>query len=187
MPVSLLDRAGPWTLEDLAGLGDDGRGYEIVDGLLLVSPPEMLFDTRLAHRLARQLELQAPAPLEVLHEVYVRLGTDARRPDIAVIRGDAPVARRQLGVASSHVLLIVEVVSPSSRKTDRFFKPVEYAAAGVPAYWRVETEPAVVVHVHQLVGDRYEVIQEVSGVEQVEVPFPVLLDVPALVPPTASG
>lgn len=186
MPVSLLDHAGPWTLEDLAGLGDDGRGYEIVDGLLLVSPPEMLFNTRLAHRLARHLEQQLPPFLEVLREAYVRLGADARRPDLTVLRGDTPVARRQLGVDPSQVVLIVEVVSPSSRKTDRFFKPVEYAAAGVPAYWRVETEPAVVVHVHRLLGDRYELVQEVRGVEQVQVPFSVLLDVPALVPPTVG-
>ena len=55
MSVFLRDRAGPWTLEDLAELGDDGHGYEIVDGLLLMSPPEMLFNTRLAHRLAQQL------------------------------------------------------------------------------------------------------------------------------------
>ena len=187
MSVSLRDRAGPWTLEDLAELGDDGQGYEIVDGLLLVSPPEMLFTTRLAHRLAQQLARQAPVPLEVLHELYVRLGTDARRPDVAVLRGDAPVTRHQLGVEAQHVVLIVEVVSPSSRKTDRFFTPLEYAAAGVPAYWRVETEPEVVVHVYRLVGDRYEQVQQVRGVESVEVPFPMLLDVPALVPPTVSG
>ena len=186
MSVTLRDRAGPWTLEAVAELTDDGQGYEIVDGLLLVSPPELLFNTRLAHRLAQQLRRQAPAPLEVLHELYVRLGTDARRPDVAVIKGDAPVTRSQLGVEARHVVLIVEVVSPSSRKTDRFFKPVEYAAAGVPAYWRVETEPEVVVHVHRLVGDRYEQVREVRGAERVEVPF-VVLDGPALVPPSVAG
>ena len=99
----LRDRAGPWTLEDLAELGDDGQGYEIVDGLLLVSPPEMLFNTRLAHRLAQQLARQAPVPLEALHELYVRLGTDARRPDVAVLRGDASVTRHQLGVEAQPV------------------------------------------------------------------------------------
>ena len=61
--MSLRDRAGPWTLEDLAELGDDGP----------------------------------------LHELYVRLGTDARRPDVAVLRGDAPVTRHQLGVEAQHV------------------------------------------------------------------------------------
>ena len=43
------------------------------------------------------------------------------------------------------------------------------------------------MHVYRLVGDRYEQVQEVRGVESVEVPFPMLLDVPALVPPTVSG
>ena len=62
MSVSLRDRAGPWTLEDLAELGDDGQGYEIVDGLLLVSPPEMLVNTRLAHRLAPSSEAMRRSP-----------------------------------------------------------------------------------------------------------------------------
>ncbi len=39
------------------------------------------------------------------------------------------------------VVLAIEVVSPSTKTTDRFAKPGEYAAAGIPCYWRIERDP----------------------------------------------
>lgn len=39
MDAASLDRAGPWAFADLVELPDDGRRYEVVDGLLVVSPP----------------------------------------------------------------------------------------------------------------------------------------------------
>jgi Uma2 family endonuclease len=88
--------------------------------------------------------------------------------------------------APAHWLLAVEVVSPTSRKTDRFFKPIEYAQAGIPAYWRLELEPAPLLVVHRLAGERYDVVQELTGEGLVEVPFRVRLDLPALLPPLAD-
>jgi Uma2 family endonuclease len=58
-----------------------------------------------------------------------------RKPDVIVYkcvpRGELPRAE--------DVLLVVEIVSPSSRVTDKIDKLGEYAAAGVPHYWIVET------------------------------------------------
>ncbi|GAB3908763.1 hypothetical protein GCM10029964_109060 [Kibdelosporangium lantanae] len=60
------------------------------------------------------------------------------------------------------VLLVVEVVSKGSRKEDRGSKPIAYAEAGVPHYWRVEGpasgEDVVTVHTYELPsgGTRYE-------------------------------
>lgn len=182
MSTSPLDRAGTWTIDDLAELPDDGLRYEVVDGLLLVSPMETVFNEQVSLRLFRQLDRQAPPGWEGVHESAVRLGTDGRVPDTGLARADVPTPMRLVGRPAEQYALIVEVVSPSSRKTDRFFKPVEYADAGVPAYWRVETDPEVVVLVHELVKGRYELVQEVRGVEQVGVPFLMTIDVPALVP-----
>ena len=38
------------------------------------------------------------------------------------------------------VLSVVEVVSPSTVSMDRAVKPVMYAEAGIPVYWRVELQ-----------------------------------------------
>ena len=47
-------------------------------------------------------------------------------------------------------MLLVEVESPRTSR-DRVLKPALYAAAGIPAYWRVELDgpgtPAIVMHV----------------------------------------
>lgn len=39
------------------------------------------------------------------------------------------------------VLLVAEVVSPSSVTLDRITKPAVYAERGIPFYWRIEAEP----------------------------------------------
>ena len=74
-------------------------------------------------------------------------------------------------------------MSPTSRKTDRFFKPVEYAQAGISTYRRLELEPEPLLVVHRLAGDRYDVVQELTGRGVADVSFRVELDRPDLLPP----
>jgi hypothetical protein len=38
----------------------------------------------------------------------------------------------------------LEIVSKGSERTDRWFKPLEYARAGIPRLWRVEADDVVV-------------------------------------------
>jgi Uma2 family endonuclease len=48
------------------------------------------------------------------------------------------------------VVLAVEIVSPTSQSMDRITKPALYAAAGIPFYWRIETDGVLSIHAHQL-------------------------------------
>lgn len=86
------------------------------------------------------------------------------------------------------VLLAVEIVSPGPRRTDRFAKPGEYAAAGIPAYWRIEQDP-VRVYAYRLAarpgpsGERqYELVTTGDTVIEVDQPFPIKLPVAAITP-----
>jgi Uma2 family endonuclease len=74
------------------------------------------------------------------------------------VRADAPLRdlSRRHPAGAEWFGLVVEVVSPRTRKTDRFLKPAEYAAAGIPCFWRVELEPEPVVHGFRLDAGRYE-------------------------------
>lgn len=64
---------------------------------------------------------------------------------------------------------------------DRVLKPAEYAAAGIPYYWRVETEPEVTVVAFRLSGGEYEQVRELrSGTEVLPGPWPVRVAVAAL-------
>jgi Uma2 family endonuclease len=51
--------------------------------------------------------------------------------------------------------LVVEISSPSTRKTDLFAKPGEYAEAGIPLFWRVDLQPELAVHPFRLAPDGY--------------------------------
>jgi len=55
------------------------------------------------------------------------------------------------------------VISPSTRKTDLFAKPGEYAEAGIPLFWRVELDPDLVVHAFRLTAGAYAEVAVVSG------------------------
>ena len=68
------------------------------------------------------------------------------------------------GYEPQHLVLAVEVVGPSSRTNDRLVKPVRYAEAGIPAYWRVETDPVVELVAMELDGSAYrEVLRATEG------------------------
>lgn len=47
------------------------------------------------------------------------------------------------------------MVSPRTRKTDRFLEPGEYVEAGIPIYWRVGLDPEPALHAFVLDGGSY--------------------------------
>ena len=150
-----VDRAGPWRFDELADLPDDGRRYEVVDGLLIVSPSPSHDHQLVGSRLLQQLAQQCPPEWDVCYEFALPLGTDGRVPDLAVVRAGAARGAGVYPAQPADFGLVVEIVSPSSRKTDRFFKPVEYAEAGIPLFWRVETDPDLSLHAFSLDGTTY--------------------------------
>ncbi|MCA1712729.1 MAG: Uma2 family endonuclease [Actinobacteria bacterium] len=168
MAVVLPEYEGEWTWEEFVLLeSETGERFELVDGALLVSPPPGNLHMAISRRLFRQLDAQCAPPLEAAFEVAVRIGRSARVPDLAVVRADAPVGHG-IGYAPEHLVLAVEIVSPSSHTNDRLVKPAEYAAAGIPSYWRVETDGSVELVSMHLVGGVYaEQLRATSGVVQI--------------------
>lgn len=142
-----------WTVDDLDLLPDDPFHYELVDGALLVTPPPGPRHGRVAMRLAvRLVALVDNDEWDVLADIGTYFDRrNYRQPDVLVCRREAVEAGR---VHAPDVLLAVEVMSPSSVSTDRVAKPAQYAAAGIPHFWRIELAPAVLVQ-HRLDGDVY--------------------------------
>jgi len=50
---------------------------------------------------------------------------------------------------------VVELVSHGNKTMDRRFKPLLYAEAGIPAYWRLESDPAPMLVISELQNGRY--------------------------------
>ena len=140
-----------WTVDDLADLDlEEGLRCELVDGCLLVTPPPVV---RHGHGIAQLCVLLSPALGDewiVTTDSGIRFDDrNLRIPDVLVVRR---AALGQALAAASDVLLAVEVMSPSSVSTDRVAKPAQYAAAGIPHFWRVEPDVLVT---HALDGDTY--------------------------------
>jgi len=164
MSSSLLDPAGPWTFDQLVDLPDDGRRYEVVDGHLVVTPPPSQEHQIVSSRLFRQLLEQCTAEWEAVVEFALPLGSDGRVPDLAVVRRRAlSFDPRPYPQGPAEFGLVVEVTSPSTRKTDLFAKPGEYAEAGIPLFWRVERTPELAVHAFMLGSTGYREVTVVRG------------------------
>jgi Uma2 family endonuclease len=179
MTIVVGSHCGPWTEEDLIGLPDVARGYELLEGVLFVNPPPVVSHQRVSLRLARLLDDAATADLMVVEAVGVRLPDDTMFiPDVLVASRDAGLADHSGILDPEDVALAVEIVSPSSRTTDRLTKPALYARAGIPSFWRVELEDGPAVFAYRLEHGAYVEVAAVRPGERLDVsdPFPVTFD-----------
>lgn len=173
----IYPQADPWTVDDLDRL-PDGSFYEIIDGSLLVSPPAVPIHQLASQRLEHQLVESMPEDLDALLHAGIEVAVNYLVPDVAVVRRAAIEAGAKRLYASD-VVLVVEVISPSNPKNDRWDKPIRYAEARIPHFWRVEIQgdrsPYVVRY--GLEGDRYAELGTVWGDEEetVDLGFPVTI------------
>lgn len=132
-----------WTAEMVRALPDDGNRYEVVYGELLVTPAPRMLHQLVINRLTFALsEYLRSHPVGIAFGVAgdITWGRDdvLVQPDIFVTRLDE--ARTLDWDAIRNLLLVVEVLSPSSLKQDRFTKRRRYQDAGVPVYWIVDAD-----------------------------------------------
>jgi Uma2 family endonuclease len=141
-------RPDGWTVPDLDLLPDDPPfHYELVDGALIVSPPPGGLHNYAANELGYLLRGVVGAEWAVLSPGSIEFDVrNWREPDVLVVTREC--LRERKYPTPGDALLAVEVMSPTSVGTDRISKPAQFAAAGIPHYWRYEPDqPAFVSHV----------------------------------------
>ena len=79
-----LSQAGLLTVDDLRDTPDDARRYELIDGILLVSPEPVARHQRAAMRLGTALHLGCPEGFEAFGPFTLRLARDTEQPSVAV-------------------------------------------------------------------------------------------------------
>jgi Uma2 family endonuclease len=162
----------PFTTDELDRMPDDGRRYELLDGVLVVSPRPGTIHQLVAARLLIELSAACPEGMFVLLAPAVQLSrTTEFDPDITVVRRD-DVGPAKL---TAPPLLAVEVRSPSTALVDLTRKKAAYAAFGVASYWIVVPDlhrPELTVF--ELAHGRYEQAGYVAGDEALRAvrPFP---------------
>ena len=144
-----------WTTAEVRTLMDDprpGPRYELIDGELIVTPapagPHQFAVAELMHLLRLYLDqepigrvLSSPADLEL------RPGTICQ-PDLFVVPVASVLSDNETIAWSgvTKLLLAVEIISPSSVRTDRVTKRDHYMNAGVPDYLVVDADTRMFEH-----------------------------------------
>jgi Uma2 family endonuclease len=138
-------RPDGFTVADLDLTPDDGRRYELVEGMLIVSPKPKGEHQYACGQLSTALEAACPDDMVVFAPTPNIIGgpRTSVRPDLCVVRGyDLAPDKPYEGVP----VLTVEVLSPSSVNIDRLLKRHVYAELGMPSYWIVDLDvPSVTV------------------------------------------
>lgn len=167
------------TAADLDELPADGRRWELIRGVLHVSPAPTGPHQIVVRNLLLLLHAARPAGTAVLPAPFDYRPGDSTslQPDLLVVVADEASKAR----TAVPPMLVAEVLSPSTRADDLGTKRLVYEELGVPAYWLVDPDgPSVTVL--QLDHGRYvEVASAGRGeVVQLDVPFPVVLPVDQL-------
>lgn len=129
---------GMWTYSDYSALPDNGSHYEVVSGVLYMTPAPSWSHQEVVFEIASYLRnyvrntglggvFVAPVDVELAPDVVFQ-------PDVVVLLKSS---RNKL--QGNHIVgapdLVVEVVSPGSATYDRYEKNVSYAQARIPEYW----------------------------------------------------
>lgn len=135
--------ASYYTADEVRALPDDGTRYETVHGELLVTPAPGGRHQYVLGRLefAIRSYLAANGIEDVLASpADISFGADTLvQPDLFV--ADLTVFKQTWKWADIRTLyLSVEIVSPSSARTDRFTKRRLYQEQRIPAYWVVDLD-----------------------------------------------
>ncbi|MGV0743910.1 Uma2 family endonuclease [Mycolicibacterium sp. XJ870] len=169
------------TLEEWDALElDEARRWELVEGGIVMTPRPRPLHQVVSFNLAQEIRAALPASLVVLQEVEItveaRFPPTVRDPDLVVVNRSV-VDRNPVRVDASDVVLVVEIVSPGSRRTDRVMKAYEYAKAGIEHYWIVDldTDPDERFLAHVLRDETYHRVEALVR-DRVRTKEPLALD-----------
>ena len=158
-----------FTYEDVMNLPDDGQRHELIDGEHYVTPSPSIKHQAVSGNLMTELRMslkQHPrglvfaAPLDVVFS------------DAAIVEPDLLyVSQERCSIlAGEHVRgvpdLVVEILSPRTRKIDEVTKRKLYERVGVLEYWVVDPELET-IKIYRRVGDAFVRAAELS-VEQAD-------------------
>jgi len=166
----------PFTVDDLEAIPHDGYRYELLDGMLIVTPAPGWYHQECSAELLGQLRNACTLEFRVLAAPF-SVRTSERnelQPDILVARY-ADLTPKNLPVAP---VMAVEVLSSSTALNDLNNKKAAYERMGTPSYWVLDPEPPGRLTVFELDSrSRYVQVANVSGDEKftTDRPFPITI------------
>ena len=131
----------PLTYDDYCQIPDDGNWYEVIDGVLHMSPSPIVRHQRISRKLTVLLSLWSEnnkagevlnAPIDVILSTH-----NVVQPDILFVSNERAsiIEEKNLQGAPD---LIIEILSEGNRRYDEVNKRVLYESFGVLEYWIVD-------------------------------------------------
>jgi Uma2 family endonuclease len=153
-----------------------GRRVEIIDGQLVVSPSASRWHSSAIGKLIDALiDVTRERDWEIHTNLTVHIVATRERliPDLMIAPKDAPGFGENELLARG-VLLVAEVVSPSSRRQDRVAKPRAYAQGRIPLYLLIDqiAEPATVTLFSDPAKDSYRACEQAQAGKTLRLPEP---------------
>ena len=178
--TALLPTDRAITADDVLQLPTGPPLFELLEGRVVVSPSPSVPHAVVAGNLFLQLHGRCPTDLRVLaNPIDWVAGPDSvLEPDLSVVRRDDVTGLRLTGTP----LLVVEILSPSTRRRDLSTKRRLYEAGGVLAYWLIDpTGPRLTVLELDATG-RYTQRADLIGAATYDatIPYPVTVDLARL-------
>jgi len=131
------------TYEDFLSFPDDGRRHELIDGDHYVTPSPSERHQKVSVRLVRCLDeyLESSRVGVVYHAPFdvVMSNHDVVEPDLLVILDEQRHVLTEKHVRGAPAI-VIEILSPGTRRRDETLKRQLYARAGVREYWMLDPD-----------------------------------------------
>jgi Uma2 family endonuclease len=153
-----------FTYEDLQYFPDDGRRREIIDGELYVTPSPSMKHQMVSMNLSRILSnyltqhragLIFAAPLDTVLSDF-----DVVEPDLLYVSRERLELLTEKNVKGAPDL-VIEILSPSTRRTDEMIKRRLYERFRVHEYWVVDPELDA-IKIYRVAGEAFVRVAELS-------------------------
>ena len=144
------------TYDDFVRIPDDGMRHEIIDGVHYVTPSPAFRHQQLLGRLHGAIFNYLEAHPEIGQVLLSPLDTvfspwDVVEPDLLFIAADQPEIVTEPNIQGAPAL-VVEILSPGTKKRDLGIKKELFDRGGVREYWIVDPKANTVV-VHRRASD----------------------------------
>jgi Uma2 family endonuclease len=179
-PDPVRQRLANYTVEDALALPDDAPRVELRDGVIIVVPSPSFGHQDIGNLLWAWFREHGPREYRPATAVGVVINQrNTLEPDVVLLR--QPVEQQHHYFEPEQVVIVVEVVSPGTKRRDRLEKPADYAAAGIPHYWRIEQDP-VHVFAYELINGEYKLVGDTTDELVLERPFDLCLPISDITP-----
>ncbi|WP_280329566.1 Uma2 family endonuclease [Nocardia wallacei] len=154
--------------------------FELLDGQVVVEPLSTVWHNEARDALKAALRDLAPMDIVITSGAALDLGNSVPVPDLLAI-DRAAVRSDRLSFLPASVRLVVEVVSPGTVTRDRVLRPVVYAEAGIPHFWRVENQDgAMALRAFDLRSGDYTPTGVFTERVELDLPFAIDVELPAV-------